>query len=240
VELTDRGGIDEETKSIKTIEEGLQKNPEKTWIHFSPKNEVLGYPENCVDFWRMVEGEVVWSRMVVKNDFKEMNEVRRFLGEEMMNNEMEMLGSPIEVDLKLSEIFDLFRLKERKNEIFLSEIEEVVENYLKEFEYDFGDRLTVNSNLIFRLYSICFNVLKSRSNGGFEIYELEDYMYGEMMGVREEESFGCATTTTVGTFGEKLGYYVVEGKVSFGRIPDNFRECKKCGCWHSGDYCPFC
>jgi len=233
-----RGGVDEETESFRKIEQGLNKYPEKTWIHFSPKNknEKLDYPENCVDFWRVVSGEIVWNRMVVKNDFDSMNGLRNFLsGEEKVENEMEILSRPIAVDnLKLTEIFDLFKLKESENITDFREIEDVVSDYLNDFNNDFGDELTKDSRLIFRLYSACYRKIK------FGDVVLRDYMYGVMREFRMEESFGCAAATTIGTFGEKIGYFIVDGKVSYGEIPSDFKECKQCGCWYKGEKCPFC
>ena len=237
VELTGRGGVEEETESIGKIEEGLRSNPEQTWIHFSPKNEKLGYSENCVDFWRMVDEEIVWNRMVVKNDFDSMNDLRNFLsGEEKVINEMEILSRPIALkNLKLTEIFDIFRLKESKNMTDFKQIEEVVNDYLNDFSDDFGNRLTNDSKLIFRLYSACYKKIK------FGDVILNDYMYGIMKEVRVEESFGCTATTTVGAFGEKVGYYILSsGEVKKGVVPEGFKECKECGCWYSGEKCPFC
>lgn len=230
-----RGGVDEETESFRKIEQGLKEYPEKTWIHFSPKNGKLGYPENCVDFWRIEGGEIIWNRMVVKNDFEEMNEIRKFMsGEEKVQNELEILKSPIGVELKIVEIFDLFRLKESGNITDFREIEEVVGDYLNDFSGDFGDDLTGDSNLIFRLYSACYKKIK------FGNISLRDYMYGQRLGERIENSFGCAAATTIGTFGERIGYFIVDGKVSYGEIPSGFKECKQCGCWYKGDKCPFC
>ncbi|MDD4136049.1 MAG: hypothetical protein PHN66_03195 [Candidatus Shapirobacteria bacterium] len=237
IDVMTRGGIDEETESFRKIEQGLKEYSEKIWIHFSPKNknERFEYPENCVDFWRIEDGEIIWNRMVVKNNFEEMNEIRKFIsGEEKVQDELEILRSPIGVELKIVEIFDLFRLKESGNVTDFREIEEVVGDYLNDFSGDFGNRLTEDSNLIFRLYSACYKKIK------FGNITLRDYMYGMMREVRMEESFGCAVATMIGTFGEKIGYFIVDGKVSYGEIPSGFRECKKCGCWYKGEKCPFC
>jgi len=246
VKLTSRGKIEEETESIKKIEYGLKSNPGQTWISFSPKNEELGYPKNCVDFWRVVDGEVVWNRIVVKNNFDELNRTRSFLsGEEKVKDKWEILRSPIAIDhLKLAEIFDFFILNESENFNDLSYIERVVDKYLNEFGYDFGEKLTENKDLIFRLYSACFNALKYRENNEKVVisrYDLESYMYGIMNEVRIEKSGGCAATTTIGIFGEKIGYYVLSnGEVVKGEIPKGYKECKKCGCWYEGEKCPFC
>jgi len=247
VELTSRGGVEEETNSIKKIEEGLKKYPEKTFIHFSPKNktEKFDYPENCVDFWRVVDNKIVWNRMVIKNDFNEMNEIRSLLiGEEKVKDEMEILKSPIGIKMKLVDIFDLFRLKEVINQVDFKQIEEVVSDYLNKFETEFGSGLTNNSELIFRLYSACFKALKiSKSKGivDFRSIDLDKYMHGIMIGSKNEQSFGCSVTTTIGEFGEKVGYYISsDGQVHYGEIPKDFKECKKCGCWYTGEKCPFC
>lgn len=245
VELTSRGGVEEETESISKIEEGLKNNPEKIFIHFSPKNEKLGYPENCVDFWRMESGKIVWNRMVIKNDFKEMNEIRSFLtGEEKVKDEMEILKSPIGIKMKLTEIFNFFILKEVKNKVDFEQIEKVVTKYLNEFEIEFGNDLTNDSELIFRLYSACFKALKINRNRGvidFSSIDLDKYMYGIMTGSTNEQSFGCSVSTTVGSFGEKIGYFITsDGQVHHGEIPEGYKECKQCGCWYTGKSCPFC
>lgn len=245
LEIMNRGGVNEEIESFKKIEKGLKDNPEKVWIHFSPKNEELGYPENCLDFWRVKDKEVTWNRIVVKNGFEDINQTRHFLsGEEKVKNEMEIVKSPIGVNLKLTEIFSLFQLKEIQNESDFDDIERVVGKYLKEFSNDFGDKLNKDSDLIFRLYSACFNALRGRKNGNEVIInrsDLENYMYGIMNEVTIEKSFGCSATTTVGSFGEKIGYYISsDGKVKYGEIPKDFKECKQCGCWYQGEKCPFC
>ena len=102
----------------------------------------------------MTGEEIVWNRMVVKNDFDSMNDLRNFLsGEEKVKDEIEILSRPIAVDkLKLTEIFDFFRLKESENMTDFKEIEEVVNDYLNDFNNDFSNKLTNDSNLIFRLY----------------------------------------------------------------------------------------
>ena len=246
IEVMVRGGVEEETESVRMIENGLKNNPEQTWIHFSPKNEKLGYSTNAVDFWRVVDDGIVWNRIVVKNNFEEMNKVRKILSDkEETKNEMELLRSPIAVvNLRLVDIFDYFRLNETKNEVDFNYIEKVVGRYLSEFKTDFGEELITNSDLISRLYSACHNALKNRGDDNEIIISrdnLDKYMYGIMIGVKIEQSFGCSATTTVGSFGEKIGYYISgNGEVKYGKIPDSFKECKKCGCWYEGEKCPFC
>lgn len=242
VEITSRGGpkYKRETESIKKIETGLRNNPEQTWIGFSPKNEELGYSQNYVDFWRVVNGRVVWNRLSVKNDFQQMNEIRHFLsGEEKVKDKMEILGSPIAIEgLKLAELFDYFRLSEMKSSVDFDQIEKVVDDFLADFNNDFGDELFNRSWLIRRLYSACHDFLSGKN---MENFDVGNYMYGQMIGVRKENSYGCSATTTVGEFGEKTGYFISnDGKVSYGEIPEGYKECKKCGCWYGGEKCSFC
>ena len=248
VELTARGGRDEETESIKKIEQGLREDPNSTWIGFSPRNEKYYYPSDCVDFWRVVDdGRVVWNRIVVKENFEDMNQIRSFLsGEPKVKDNFEILASPIKTSgLELTELFSLFRLNDIKNSCSLDLIERVVKDYTDEFENSFGKKLTENSNLIFRLYSACHEALSKQSikesGPALSRDELRNYMYGEMLRVNEVESFGCAFSTAVGEFGSKIGYYITEnGQVKFGEIPDDYKECQKCGCWYKGEKCPFC
>ena len=247
VELTRRGGVEAETESLTKIEEGLKRDPKKTWIHFSPQNEELGYPSDCIDFWRKGENEeVIWNRMVVRNDIYQMNRVRNFLsGEEDFMSEMEILASPVCVNLKLAEIFPLFELSEKKYDYDLDYIDRVVAKHLKEFEGVFGDEIVEDDELIFRLYSACFKALEEKRDYKKIIgrIELQNFMFGVMNQVRVEASHGCAATTRVGSFGEKIGYYILgNGQVVRGIIPEGegYKECKHCGCWYKGEKCPFC
>lgn len=245
VELTTRGERKEEVESIKRIEHGLREDPRSTWISFSPKNDRYGYPNNCVDFWRVVEGgRVVWNRIVVKEGFEDMNRFRYLLGYSKVKDEFEMLALPIKTSgLKLSELFDLFSLSEVKNSCSLELIENIVNEYVKEFEDGFNERMVMNSDTIFRLYSVCFKAIKESesSNRLLSRSELYLYMFGQMDRMVEVNSSGCSVTTKVGEFGEKIGYYVTsDGQVKYGEVPEGFKECKKCGCWYKGEKCPFC
>lgn len=244
VDMTERGGVVEETESIKKIEVGLTEKPESTWMHFSPANEKLGYPSNCVDFWRNTgSDEVVWNRIVVKDGFEKMNEIRLSLVGKKVVDQDELVSSPIQTNLKLSELFDLFRLSEQKNSCTLEFIESVVSEYVEEFGQEFGEDLTNDPNKIFRLYSACYKAIQhgQMNDNLLSRYQLDLYMFGEMNKTMEVESFGCAATTVVGEFGVKTGYYILsDGQVKYGEIPDDYKECKKCGCWYKGEKCPFC
>ena len=247
VELTARGGRGEETESAKKIEQGLKDDSNSIWVGFSPRNEKYSYSSDCVDFWRMDDGQVIWNRIVVKEGFEDMNRIRSFLsGEERVRNEFDILASPIKIsDLRLVELFNLFKMSEVKNSCTFELVERVVKDYTDEFENNFGKRLTEDSNLIFRLYSACYKAISRGYVGeGSKILDrrdLRNYMYGEMLRVTQEDSFGCAVSTMIGEFGEKIGYYIsAEGQVKYGEIPDGYKECKKCGCWYKGEKCPFC
>lgn len=243
VELTKRGGVEEEVESITKIEAGLGRGSESVWVHFSPKNEELGYASNCVDFWRREGKKVVWNRVAVKNNLAEMNELRNLLsGEKRVMTEWEILAQPVEVKgVSLGEIFDLLAISEVKNEVTKNQIDRIVENYTESFASELGEELVNNKDFIFRLYSLCYRELEMNNTEMTIRGEVENYMYGSLMGVRTEASFGCSVTTIVGSFGEKVGYYVLaNGEVKRGQIPEGFKECKKCGCWYAGEKCPFC
>lgn len=240
-------GVEEENESIKKIEEGLNQDPVRTWVHFSPKNEDLGYPMNCVNFWRKSGDKVIWNRMVVKNTFEDMKEIRFLLGgEEKIENEMEILRLPISVNLKLSEVFDLFSLCELKNFNDLDLIEKIVNRHSGEFTSRFEYQQVVESaDLVLRLYSLCYRSLEKHKleDGLVSRREIENFMYGQMQNLRVEPSYGCAVSTTVGAYGEKIGYYILSnGEIKKGIIPEGegYIECKKCGCWYRGEKCPFC
>jgi len=246
VDLTAKGEREEEIISIKKIERGLREDSDSTWISFSPKNDKYNYPNNCVDFWRIVDGRrVVWNRIVVKNDFESMNHLRTFLsGEEKVKDGFEILASPIKSSgLRLSELFDLFSLNEAKNSYNLELIERVVNDYIGEFEGEFDEEITSNSNIIFRLYSACYTAIETNQKNGqlLSRNQLGLYMFGQMNKMTEVKSSGCSITTKIGEFGEKKGYYITsDGQVKYGEIPEGFKECKKCGCWYKGEKCPFC
>ena len=242
VELTARGENSEETESLKKIEEALKNDPQKTWIHFSPKNEELGYGQNSVDFLRVIRDEIVWNRIVIEDCFEEMNKVRSILsGQEEVKDKKEILKSPIGVNLKLAEIFNFFKLSEAKYFDDFNYIRRVVDNCLGNFDDEFGENLFKEKDLIYRLYSVCFNALKSKDGEIIGRGVMENYMYGVLRETRIEKSFGCSVTTTVGAFGEKIGYYISsDGQVHHGEIPPDYKECKQCGCWYSGEKCPFC
>ena len=243
VELTKRGNVGEEVESIARIEAGLGREPESVWVHFSPKNEELGYAGNCVDFWRREGKKVVWNRVAVRNNLSEMNRLRNWLsGEKRKMTEREILAQPVEVrGVNLGEIFDLLAISEAKNEVTKNQIDRIVENYTESFASELGEELVNNKDFIFRLYSLCYRELEMNNTEMTIRGEVENYMYGSLMGVRTEASFGCSVTTTVGSFGEKVGYYVLaSGEIKKGQIPEGFKECKKCGCWYEGEKCPFC
>jgi hypothetical protein len=253
VELTSRGGVLEETEAIKRIEEGLLRENQQTMVHFSPKNEELGYDQNCVDFWRKENGKIIWNRLAVNDGFEEMKKIYELMSGDKVVDEMELLTKPISSSLKLSELFSLFRMTDKKKDVTYEEIEKTVKEISWEFEKQFGKKLTEDKDLILRLYSAAydrmsdlgrvFDKIERRGENRMKTNltnELYNYMFAPMTGVREEVSSGCAGSTIVGSFGEKYGYYVIDGQVSFGLIPEGMKLCKQCGCYFSGNNCPFC
>jgi hypothetical protein len=179
----------------------------------------------------------------VNNNFEELKKTYCILGgQEELKSELDLLAKPVAVEMKLSEIFDLFSLANEKNEMNFSYIKKIVESHLDEFNKNFGNELIENKDLIHRLYSACYTFLKTKQQG--EIInrrEVERFMYGKMLRMKTEKSFGCSASTRVGSYGESIGYFVTsDGKVNYGKIPDGYKECKKCGCWYIGSKCPFC
>lgn len=244
VDLTLRGGINAETEAIKKIEVGLSLSENKTWVHFSPKNNELGYDQNCVDFWRRLgNNEVVWNRIVVINDFKEMIDVYKILGGDEIKDEMEILSKPISSELKLASLFSVFRMANKINDLDYKEIDEAVLEIIKEFEREFGNKISSDKDLVLRLYSAAYDRLTEKTQNNFGRNNLDDlyiYMYAPILNMREERSYGCAGSTSVANFREGFGYYVVDGVVKYGEVPEDFKFCKKCGCYYSGNKCPFC
>ncbi len=241
VELTNRGGVDEETTAIKAIEKGLSRSPTEMWVHFSPLNTDLGYASNCVDFWRLIDNKIVWNRIVVKENFEEMNRIRTFIsGEKMVTNRQEMLAAPIATNLSMAEIFPLFELNRSQNRITFDMIKKVVDKCIVDFDREFGGELTNSRDLIFRLYSVCYEAIKNQKvllNRNI----IKNFMYCQLKEQRQENSFGCSATTTIGVFGEKIGYFVLQnGQVKYGEIPKDYKLCEECGCWYFGEKCPFC
>ena len=246
VELTSRGGIDEETSAISKIEKGLSEKGNSTWVHFSPKNESLGYTENCVDFWRINEGKVTWNRLVINQGKEEMKKIYTMLeGEEIEGEEMELLSKPASAELKLAELFTLFRMVDSKTNFDYKKIENTVENIVIEFKKKFGESLVNSKDLILRTYSAVYDHLSSFGESKqeeilFSREKMSDYLYAPMLKMMTQKSYGCADSTMTGVFGEAIGYYVIDGKVSFGKVPEGLKYCKQCQCHYSGEKCPFC
>lgn len=244
-ELTSKGNVFEETEAMLKIETGLRQNPNETWVHFSPKNENLGYTENCIDFWRCEDDKVVWNRIQVVDGFGEMKKVLKVLGGVETKDEMDILANPINSNLKLNELFSFFDMASEKYDLSYELINEKVKSNLEEFKNEFGEEIVLDKEKIFRLYSSVYDYLRKQTEGGKRYvqsenldfdYNLSKYMFGIMSGSRQESSFGCAGATTVGEF----GYYIMDGRVSYGKIPEGFKVCKKCGCWYTGSKCILC
>jgi len=250
-DIVAKGNCVEETESWKIREEGLKRDSTKTWVHFSPINKHLGYVENSIDFLRMGdEGKVVWNRVNIKNGLETMKIVRQNLGGEgEINNKMDILRSPVATDLRVVDVIASFQMAEKRNEFDYPLISEVVNKYLSEFVDEFGNKLTRNKELIYRLYSFCHKKLKNEGLRAASLITREDYrdlemfMHREINGIKMERSYGCAGGTTVAEFGDNYGYKVSEnGQITFGYVDkDLYIQCAKCGCYYKkGGKCPLC
>jgi hypothetical protein len=236
-----------EVRAVEIIEYGLKNNPEKMIVNFSPANEELGYTENFVDIWRLIDNEsgkrVILNRLRTVHNFEGMKNIRESLGgKESINDEMELLSQPIATDLKLGNLLEVFKLAEEyKNGIDYKKIYSTVQDFIEQFKKSgkLSDNLT--SEEISRLYSAAYDFLDG-NNVVLSRQMLNRYLYQEMMFV-EKKSFGCAGVTRVGQFAEGRGMVVsvVDGSISVkeGNI-DGLCFCKHCGCYYSGDKCPIC
>lgn len=72
--------------------------------------------------------------------------------------------------------------------------------------------------------------------------QLNIYKFGKIE-IRNVAGHGCGGTAQEGQFGSGQGWIlvVVDGKMTayFGST-ENMSYCSRCGCYHSGDKCPFC
>jgi hypothetical protein len=245
-DLTSKGGRPEEMTAIKTIESGLEKG--RMVVNFSPQNAFYDYPQNCVDFWRRDEEEIVWTRFVVQNRFKELALVWKDLGGEgEVTDEFELLAQPVETDEKLAEVLMRLELASENRVTSKMKIDGVVEGLAEEFRREFGDNLEKDPEKIFRLFSAA--MVETRRNKGNDDGRVsveipaDWYLYGQMVMVRTATG-GCAGFNMVGQFGPGRGYFTVSGgegvKVMKGLIPEGYTFCNKCGVWYSGGKCPFC
>jgi hypothetical protein len=249
VELVRRGGNAEEVLAMEKIENGLVENG-GVLVHFSPANEKLGYQFNCVDFWRVIDGEVVSVRLMVKNGEAEMRNIWKLInGGVGLRDDENLLANPVRSELKLARLFDMLELVGKKTDITFEQISKVVERVVENLKKRYGDRLFGDPELILRAYTMVHQFLENGGGtmGGMVGFVSEQllayYAVAPMGGVRQIRSYGCAGSSAVGSFASGEGWiiknlggrYVVQKGSTEGRT-----FCRDCGCWYEGSRCPLC
>ncbi|MFA6518349.1 MAG: hypothetical protein WCV93_01705 [Candidatus Shapirobacteria bacterium] len=251
VEMTKRGGVTDEVMALEKIEKGLVEGG-GVWVHFSPVNEELGYQFNCVDFWRVVDGEVVSVRLMVKNGEAEMRNVWKLINNGVgLGVDEKLLTNPVVSEkLKLTKLFDMVELVAKKTGVNFEEIDRVAQQVIEYLRKEKGERLFEDPELILRAYTMVHEFLKpgvvvesSGLVGMIAENYLRYYAVAPMNGVKQIRSYGCAGSSTVGNFASGEGWiirnlggkYVVQKGSTEGKT-----FCKDCGCWYEGSKCPFC
>jgi len=244
-DLTARGKRPEEVEAMERIEEGLRQR--KTVVNFSPKIDVYGYDQNCVDFWRVEGEDIRWARIVVKNGFSELKEVWKNLGGQgEVGNELDLLARPVKTEMRMAEVIQMLDLMAWTSRHSKEEIDRVVERMSAIFFREFGLERMMEPEIIFRLWSAVTAELDRAENQWSVLTRglgIRNYLYGEMRQVIRP-SGGCAGLNMVGEFRGGQGYYVINSvsglRVMKGVIPEGYRYCQKCGVWYRGEKCPFC
>lgn len=240
-----------EIEAINKIQDGLDKG-RKMMVHFSAANPEYDYPANCVDFWWKNEDEVKWLRVVVENDFTDLKDVYTDLGgEKEIGNVMELLAEPVGVDeMNIGEVLEMLDLVKEINSITDTEIRESVQTLMRGFTEKFGEEITSNPNIIFRLFSAAIAEAKRINESDDEEYydDEEENMWNYLnatMQTRAMETSGCASVTNVGAFESGTQMYLLDNgygglTIINGEAPDGYKLCKHCGLYYLGDKCPIC
>jgi len=243
-DLTKNSGRPEEIKAMGAIESGLEAG--KMVVNFSPKNEKYDYPQNCVDFWRRDGEKIIWLRFVTKNGYEDFLKVWKDLGGEGdISDKFELLAKPVETEEKLADVFTRLDFAKKSEEIGREDIDMITACMVSKFRREFGDKMILDPNKIFRLLSAVMAEIKRGRRGGVALADMpvDRYLYGQMV-MAVVKTGGCASFNTVGQFGPGQGYFVVKSgegmTVMKGNIPEGYVFCKKCGVWYSGEKCPFC
>jgi len=246
VEMTARGGVVEETEALKKIEAGLKEDG-SVWVHFSPRNDSLGYKYNCVDFWRLIDSQVVSVRLMIKQGEDKMRGIYKMLNSgNGLDDSQNLLAEPIRSSLKIGQIMDGIELTKDKSGVSFDQIDSTVSQILVGLEGRFGEEVYSDPELILRLYTAVHDRLNKVSVPGILISrtELDYYARVAMTGKKTISSFGCSGSSSVGVFrNESVGWiiknvdgrYVVEKGSTEGKT-----FCEKCGCWYTEKSCPFC
>jgi len=255
-ELTRRHGRKEEIAALETIQEILNRG--EMAVNFSPANPRFDYPDNCVDIWRMVEGDrIKWMRFKVKNSFDEMVGVYKKLGgQEAVESEEDILAKPISGgERKLVEILRQLDLAKGSDFINGKDIGEITERLERGFWQEYGEGMHTNSEIVFRFYSAVMaetgRFEQTAASGGYNgrVDLVSDrylqrrmnlYLRGQMV-MTQRPVGGCSSTSAVGQFfiteGSDGKASVVKGKPPVG---EGYKLCSQCGMWYKGSKCPLC
>ncbi|MGI5840696.1 MAG: hypothetical protein ACOX6N_00525 [Patescibacteria group bacterium] len=247
VDITRRYSIKEESEAIEAIEKGLERDPLKMWVYFSPRNEELNYTDDCIDFWRRVEGQIKWNRIVVRQGFGEMREIRKQLGGQgEVTSRLEILGKPVQTGVKMAEVMERLRIAgTRGGSVGQVDVQAVVSEAVNSFYGSWKNDLYGDEKAILGLYSYAFRQLEARARGGAGVSDemKMEYIAANFVGMEAKRSFGCSGSTMVAEVTGR-GYFIAEvsgvRKVIYGNVPEGYKLCKKCGLYYSGDSCPFC
>lgn len=245
--VTKRGGLESEVIAVKRIEEKLREDPERTVVHFSPKDESVGYGFECVDFWRVNEGRVTSVRIMIENDEEGMRKVWKMLSGDAWLSETENLrANPVATNLMIGEMLPLFEISKAKNGIKYENIENVVEAMLFKLKKKYGNEVYWDAELIARLYSAVYMILDKKDDRGRisvnSQRKLDFYVSAKMTETRVRPSSGCSSSTNVNGFtGEGMIIIVTADGISFRKgSTEGLNYCSRCGCWYSGEKCPIC
>ncbi|MFA4826715.1 MAG: hypothetical protein WC596_00440 [Candidatus Shapirobacteria bacterium] len=255
-ELTRRCGRKEEIAAMETIHQILNRG--EMAVNFSPANPRFDYPDNCVDVWRIVEGDrVKWLRFKVENNFDEMVEVYRGLGgQEVIRSEEDILAKPISGgERRLVEILQQLDLVKGSDFINGKDIWKITERLERGFWKEYGEGMHTNSAIVFRFYSTVMaetgRFEQTAASGGYNgrvdlvndrhlQMRMNLYLRGSMV-MTQRPVGGCSSTSAVGQFfiteGGDGKTSVVKGKPPAG---EGYKLCSQCGMWYKGSKCPLC
>lgn len=248
--LTENGGIEEEnwamTKIIKLLGEG-----NNLIVNISGENKDLGYPDNMIDFWLSgKDGKVRVLRYKVDGDTKWLNDFYKTIGGELSNPSVsEMLADPVGVkNHKLAEVLNMLVISKETAKINDKRIEDVTHELTVYFYKEFGAAIFEDPNLILRLYLAIGNEIKQSgrlveiTKTAISQMQINIYKFGQLE-IKNIAGHGCGGVAQEGKFGSSQGWIleVKDGKMTsrFGTT-EGLSYCSRCGCYHSGEKCPFC
>lgn len=224
---------DFEKRNLDKVEKEFQSG-EKLVVNVSPKNRELDYPDDMVDFWVKGEKEnLTWLRFKVEMD------ERRLKDFESMNKN----------GYKLVDLIKMLNLAGEAEGVTMNLIEGVTRNLVSQFEFEFGEKIYLDAELMTRMYiSIRLEVEKQSKEIEIETRnymvsksEVERYIHGELK-IEKVAGGGCGGSSLSGEFGGQGIIIVVTAEgISFRKgSTEGLNYCSKCGCWYSGEKCPIC